>query len=289
MPKKALSIFLRIFVTAVLLFVLFKHVDVDNLVGAIKNADKPLLLFGFLLFFVNYILCLFRWNMLLKAADIRLPLKRVIISIAGGLFFNQFLPSTIGGDLVRSIDLSVHTKKPHGVVATVLLDRLSGFIALTLIALFALILGWKHIQDVSVLATVAIITAILTVSLFMIFNKTIYAKINKLLHAPHAGKIREWIKLLHQEMHIFRHHKGVAVKNLLISLVIQGICPVVFYLIALSIGIKVNIIYFFIFIPIINAITFLPISIGGLGLRDATAVFFFAKVGVSSDLTFAAS
>jgi len=48
--------------------------------------------------------------MLLKAAKINLPLKRVIMSFSGGVFFNVFLPSTIGGFL-RSMDLAKHTQK----------------------------------------------------------------------------------------------------------------------------------------------------------------------------------
>jgi len=48
-------------------------------------------------------------------------------------------------------------------------------------------------------------------------------------------------------------------------------------------------IYFFIFLPVIGAITLLPISLGGLGLRDATTIFFFAKIGVGKDLAFAMS
>ncbi len=54
-------------------------------------------------------------------------------------------------------------------------------------------------------------------------------------------------------------------------------------------GIKINMAYFFVYLPIIGAITLLPISIGGLGLRDATTVFFFAQAGVSKDMAFAMS
>jgi hypothetical protein len=228
--------------------------------------------------------------MLLKAAKIHLPFKRVAISCAGGLFFSLFLPSTIGGDLVRSIDLAVHTKKTHEVVATVLLDRLSGYIGLVIIALLAVLFGWGLVRDnPTVLISVAIIVAILIAVLLVIFNKSLYSRINKLLRSPEAGKIREFIKDLHQEMHIFRHHKDIAIKNLIISLGIQVIGPVTFYILALSLGVKISMVYFFVFIPIIGAITLLPISLGGLGLRDATTIFFFAKAGVGKDMAFAMS
>lgn len=287
--KRILSISLRIGVSIILLIFLFKQVDKKTLLEVIKNAKPDLLLLAFIIYFSSYVLCLFRWEMLLKAAKIHLPLKRVIISIAGGHFFNLFLPSTIGGDVMRSIDLATHTRMPREVVATVLLDRLSGYVGLVILTLLALLFGWRLIQDTSVLFSVAIITAILIVLLLILFNRFIYTKINKLLHSPRAGKIREAIKNLHQEMHIFRHHKEIIVKNLILSLVIQAVSPITFYVIALSLGIKIGIVYFFIFLPIIGAITLLPISIGGLGLRDATTIFFFAKAGITKDLAFAMS
>ena len=287
--KKILSIFLKISVSIILLIFLFKQVDKKSLVEIIKNADKGLLSLAFFIFFIIYILCLWRWKMLLKAADIQLPLKRVVISFAGGVFFNLFLPSTIGGDLVRSVDLGMYTKRLREVMATVLLDRLSGYVGLVTVALLAVLFGWQFIQDRSVLLAVAIITAILIFILLVLFNKFIYSKINKLLESPNSGKIREAIKNLHEDIHIFKHHKKVILNNLLVSLLIQIISPITFYITALSLGINKGIIYFFVLLPIIGAISLLPISIGGLGLRDATTIFFFTRIGVSKDLAFTMS
>lgn len=287
--KKILPILLRIGISIILLVFLFKQIDEKSLLAVIKNADIGLLLLAAVIYFSAYVFCLFRWEMLLKGAKIYLPLKRVIISFAGGIFFNLFLPSTIGGDFVRSIDLATHTKRPREVVATVLLDRLSGYVGLVIVALLALLFGWKLVEDKSVLLSVAIITGILVVTLLVLFNRFLYSKINQILHSPTAGRIREAIKNLHQEIHIFRHHKKIILNNLILSVLIQVVSPVTFYIIALSLGIKIDITYFFVYLPIIGAITLLPISIGGLGLRDATTVFFFSKAGVSKDLAFAMS
>lgn len=282
MFKKIIPLVLRIGISIILLFFLFKfqHVDTQEVLKSIKNADKGLLLLALVVYFSVYILCLFRWNMLLKGAKIHLSLKRVIISFSGGVFFNALLPSTIGGDLVRSIDLSTHTKRPKEVVATVLLDRLSGYVGLVIVALLSLLFGWKLIHHKSVLLSIAIITGVLIVVLLVLFNSFAYSKINQILHSPRAGRIREAIKNLHQEIHIFRHHKKIIVNNLILSVLIQVAFPLAFYITALSLGIKINIIYFFIYLPIIGAITLLPISIGGLGLRENITRIFFVQAGV---------
>lgn len=273
---------------ALLLF-LFRNVDKKSLFTIVKNSDKTLLLLAFCIFASGYVFCLLRWEMLLRAVKIQLPLKRIIISFCGGIFFSLFLPSTIGGDFMRSIDLSAHTKKPKEVVATVLLDRLSGYTGLVSLALLSFVIGWRFVQDRSVLLSVALITFILAAALLALFNKFAYTKINQLLHSPGAGKIRESIKNLHQEIHYFKHQKRAIIKNLALSLIIQSTAPLSFFVIALSLGLKIKLLYFFIFLPIISAVTLLPISIGGLGLRDATTIFFFAKVGVVKNLSFAMS
>lgn len=284
-----MAVFLRIAISILILFFLFRQVDIKALFELIKNSDKMLLFFVFIVYFGNYLLGIFRWEMLLKAVKIHLSMKRIIMSFSGGIFFSLFLPSTIGGDFIRSLDLAAHTKKPKEVVATVFLDRLSGYIGLTLLSLLAVVFGWRFVQDRAVLLSVVIIALILCSILFVLFNSSIYSRVSKFLHTPNAGKIKEIIRNLHQEIHYFRHRKKIIIYNLIISIIIQSISPVAFYLTGLALGVKINIMYYFIFLPIIGAITLLPISIGGLGLRDATTIYFFAKACVSKDLAFAMS
>ncbi len=287
--KKVFINFLRIGVSVALLFFLFRQIDEKSIWGIVKNINKPLLLLAFFIFFFNYVLCFYRWRMLLKGAGIHLSLKRIIISFSGGIFFNLFLPSTIGGDLIRSIDLGVHTKRPKEIFATVILDRLSGYIGLVIVTLSALLFGYRFIQSKSVATAVLIIASILVGILLVFFNDFIYSRINKLLHSPKAGKIREYITDVHKEIYVFRRHKIIILSNILLSIMVQAIMPVVFYIIALALGVNINIIYFFVYLPIIGAITLLPISIGGLGLRDAITIFFFAQAGLSKDISFAMS
>lgn len=190
---------------------------------------------------------------------------------------------------MRTADLAVHTQKAKQVIATVFLDRLSGYIGLVFVALLAILLGGELISDKIVLFSFAIIITLLVIILLLLFNSFIYARITRFLSVPGAGKIREMIRDMHREIHIFRNHKKMIIGNLALSLLIQVIFPVSVYFIGFSLGIKINIIYFLIFLPIIGAITLLPISIGGLGLREGLYVVYFAKAGVIKQLALAMS
>ena len=289
--RKILSVLLRISISIVLLVILFKlnKIDLSALVNDIKCADKLFLTLSFLVLFLTYLLGFLRWQMLLKAVEINIPLKKLISSFSGGIFFSIFLPSTIGGDLVRTADLAAHTNKAKQVIATVFLDRLSGYIGLVFVVLPAVLFGSDLIRDKVIFSSVVMIVSVLVAVLLLLFNNSIYSRITKFLSLPGAGKTREMIKDMHREIHVFRNHKKMIISNLVLSFVIQLIYPVSVYLIGISLGIKINFIYFFIFLPIISAITLLPIAIGGLGLREGLYVVYFAKAGVIKQLALAMS
>lgn len=221
------------------------------------------------------------------AQGINLPLARIICSYSGGLFFSLFLPSTIGGDVARSVDLGLHTKRHSVVMATVLLDRLSGFVGLVLIAITMLIFGHKLIDEPAVYFTVCSLAALLTSFLLLIFNKKIYKKLNY-PGSQNTGIIAS-IRRLHSEIYFFRGRPLVLIYNLVYSIIIQAGACFVAYFILRGLSVNINMIYPLVLNPVIVTITTLPISIGGLGLRDASSIFFYTKVGVAKDAAFAQS
>ncbi len=289
--KKILSVLLRVSISIILLALLFKlnKIDIRDLANDIRGVNKLLLGAGFAVFFLGYLLGFLRWRMLLLVACIQISLKKLISSFSGGIFFSIFLPSTIGGDVVRTADLAEHTRKAKEVIATVFLDRLSGYIGLVFVVLPAILLGRDLVRDKVVFSSVTVIVLLLVFILLVLFNSFIYSRITRFLTTPGAERIKEMIKDMHREIHVFRHRRKIIIYNLLLSFLIQIIMPVSIYCIGLSLGVKINFIYFLIFLPIIGAITLLPIAIGGLGLRESLFVVYFAKAGVVKQLALAMS
>ena len=287
--KKVLSITLRISISIALLIFLFTKVESKEILDIIKTANFWLLTVAFLVFFLAYIISLYRWEMLLRVLHAHISIKRIIISFSGGLFFNLFLPSTIGGDLVRTFDLAYHTRKPKEIIATVILDRLSGYAGMVCVAMAALLFGYRLIHDKVVILVIGAVAVLLLIILLVVFNNFFFARISRLLHSPAGNRLRLALKDTHQEMYYFRRHKDVLFFNLIYSIALQMLTPLSFYFIALALGIKTQMIYFFIFIPVIGVIASLPISIAGLGLRDVSMIYFFAGIGWPKDLAFATS
>ena len=283
--RKTISILIRVGISAGILFFLSKQVDLDKIFQIASGINKPILIFAFLLIVIIYVVAFFRWKMLLTGLGLDLDLFLIFRSFCLGSFSNLFFPSTIGGDLIRSIDLGLRTQKPKWVVASVILDRISGYCALVAVGSLALLFGHKLVADRLVFIAMGIILVLLTGCLGILFNNFLFSKSTKLLRI--FGRLGEALSRLHYAIYNFRNQKRIILRNFLFSLIIQIIITISFYLISLALGTRINPIYFFIFVPIIATISALPISIAGLGLREASSMYFFIRVGMSREVALA--
>lgn len=280
--KFFLKLFIKISISVLLLIFLFNRIDFKKIFLCIRTADVLSLGFGFLLFILVILMALIRWIILLRTLKKGISFSRIFSSYSGGLFFNLFLPSAIGGDITRIIDLSAHTKDTSSIFATVLLDRLFGCVGLVLVALvgflYAYFIGLAC--DLKLLFFILLVLIIMAPFILTLFNKKIFNFINKILFFK---ILQDFSAKFHNSCYRFRFEKKALLNSILLSVALQAVYAIVSYFIGRSLGITINIIYYLIFVPIINTITILPISIGGLGLRDNAAIVLFSALGVSSD------
>jgi uncharacterized protein (TIRG00374 family) len=279
--RKAISLLIRICISAGILFFLLKCVDTENIIQSALHINKPILILVLLLTLLIYFVGFLRWRMLLVGLGLSVSWFLIFRSFCIGYFFNLFFPSTIGGDLIRGIDLGLRIQNAKRVAASLILDRISGYSALVCVCLLALLLGRRIITDAAIFIALGIILLILAVILALLFNKFLFARCSKFLRF--FGRAGQALSNLHYEIYNFRNQKGIIIKNLAYSLVVQSIMPVTFYLITLALGVKIRPIYFFILVPIITAVSALPFSVAGLGLREAGSMYFFTKVGMSAE------
>src|SRR5262245_20351518 len=127
---------LKFAVSALLLGLLFSQVDVARLWATARRASVPWLITALAVYFVTILASTWRWRLLLDAQDVHVRAKTLLQSYLVAQFFNNFLPSNIGGDVIRIRD----TARPAGskTMATtiVLVDRILGLMGLVLVAAF---------------------------------------------------------------------------------------------------------------------------------------------------------
>ena len=200
-----------------------------------------------------------------------------------GYFFNLFFPSFIAGDAFRGVALGNKHANYKRVFSSVVMDRFSGALALIIIAVFFYIFNFRLFKDnpnVLFVLLLLLLTALLASAI--IFSKTVFNFTLKVLRKKSA--LRDKIVNFHDELYFFKENPLVFFKSILFSLVIQLILPLAFFVLSKAFNLKINVFYFLVLIPVIMAIAFIPITISGLGTREAAAVYFFSKAGISKEV-----
>ncbi len=226
-----------------------------------------------------------RWHLLILGAGHRLPFGIVAAYNFLGMFFNQILPGSVSGDVARMWCLGgKHTswKESAGII---LWDRILGLAALILTALVFLPLHYGRAMGGGTAAAV-------WGWLLLAFVFFLSLQHRGLLGLVERAGLLAWRKLrpgresaaagLFLGLRKFLTDRPLMLKSILISLVVRVMWLLGAWILSLSMGLAVPLSYFFFFIPLIELVRMIPVSIQGLGIRELAFVFFLRPLGVSA-------
>lgn len=279
--KDTLSFLGRLLLSAVLLGWLFRYIDWQDIINAAKQADAGLLWWAFAIMLVTQFVVLVRWMIFMKALELKAPFSNICRYFFIGLFCNLFLPTSIGGDLVKAIGLSRGVGQKPKVFASIVLDRLSGFAGLVIVALVSYLIGSTIIDAPAVIVPISVLTVLSLGIGGLLFSERVYAFGCKIfIRFPRVHKA---LMDIHADVLLMKGKKRTGLACIAISCVIQIMGAYMSYLIGMALHIQADFLHYLIFAPIVGAVTFLP-SIGGLGVREVGWVYCLAKVGVDKGL-----
>lgn len=287
--KKLLWLFLRVVVSGVLITYLLYKVDIKSIFSSLNSVNPFWLALAFSLVFVGNLISGYRWKLLLATQDIYIPLKTLIFSLLVGRFFNNFLPSTIGGDIVRVYDTSKYSKNTAVSMTAILIERLTGFLALLFIAAFALVFGFHTIGDTFLLWVLIGFFSLVLLLFLGLFNPTLSRQIRRIFDFRGLSRIKGKIDKVYQALNLYKSKRKGLLVTFLLGLGLQVTAVAHYYLIGLALDLDVSLLYFFIIIPIVLLILLLPVSINGIGVRENAYVLFFGKIGVEGSISIALS
>lgn len=198
-----------------------------------------------------------------------------------GAFFNNFLPTTFGGDALRGYYLKRGSQIPlTKAVACIVYERYTGMIVLFWAASSAFIL-----QDLGIISKSAWLVprqlAIFTHigSLVTIFLIPFLPKINSLL----LGKTNWIYKKIIEPFLVYWHDLKLMTRVLILSVILQIFVVLCHFFIARSLNVQIPLSYYLVFYPLTTIAGFMIPSLNGLGIREGSYIYFLRKVNVSSD------
>jgi hypothetical protein len=272
----------KLVVSALLLTILFWRVDRPAILRTVQVLPLKVFLGCAALYTLGYLISTFRWQRLLLAEGIRLPLWRLILVYFEAAFFNLFLPTLIGGDIVRGYTIYRITRGHNASIPSILVDRLSGFAALVGIALIALGLAFRRIHDPLVAVMILAVAASFSVVIAVLLHDRMKQRASGLLRIVRLTRFQAKLQGMVEALQRYRGHHRALGQAILLSLLLQTLIVVTYYLIGAGLNLGVPIAYFFLYVPLITFVAMLPVSVAGLGVREGGAVYFFAKVGVDA-------
>jgi len=285
---------LKIVVSVGLIAYLLNRVGLNQVVEAMRSASTNhlYLLIALSLYFGAITVGCVKWQILLKAQGIGVPLGNLLSYTFVGLFFGNFLPTNVGGDLVRGYDLARHTLLPAETAISVLVDRLVGLIAFVFVAIVMALLivysaGQVALWEVAVAATIAFLG--LCGGFALILSGRLRAQARRLFNKALLSSLAPLYDRLSAALSAYRRSYGALGQGFFISVLVLTIGSVVNYLIALSLGGGISLLHIFLFTPLITFVLLIPISIGGIGLNQGAYVFFFNLVNVPEEKSLAIS
>lgn len=272
------SLLLRIAISVALVGFLLWQLDLSDLAARITDFDPYWIAFAFLTVFVAVIVSAWKWGLILRARGYPLPYLRLLRHYFIGLFFNNVLPTTVGGDAVRAWETTKDTGEVPEAMGSVVTERLIAGIALG----FTALLGLPFV-DVSpkllLLVALFLIIDLVLVGLFLV-PKVAEGIVLKLL-PPRFARLQSAVTNTVLVVRSTLKNPGLFIKITLLSIVFQLFVAGVNACIFKAMGVPVTLAQCVIYTPMIFTVTMLPISLSGLGVREAAYWYFFAQVGVS--------
>lgn len=273
-----IKFFLKLAVAVALIYFLLHsgYLKIDSL-KALLTA--PTVILGLALVGVNIWLLNWRWYWLLRSRNFNVAIGSTYALYLIGIFFNNALPSSVGGDVVKAFYLAREQKaRQVDAVLSVLIDRVLGLYSLLLLSLVSVVWDFSFVKSQADVRWMAIMCAVLslamTVGLMIGFSTRIDRALritSTLRKFPALKKIRE----LFEAMQLYGRQKSAILISIGASVIAQSFSVAFFVMVGEALGVSIPLTAYLFCIPLGFVATALPIAPAGVGVGQIAFLFLF--------------
>lgn len=292
--NKSISYLFRFLIAAAALYLAARRVDLRQVVGIFLGVKLWIFAAGLAAYIAGQLLFVMRWRMLLKVQSVDIGYWSAVKLHFLGLFYNNCLPGSVGGDLLRAWYVTRHTEKKLQAALSVFVDRAIGVTGVVLTAFFAYwflpeksrsspqfkpeIVGSDILVNLSAYKWFILGMAVAVVAAAVVFirskkGRSLSNKAFQLIREHSSGKLRK----VNMAILIYYRSKLALCYAMLLTFACQGVCIIGMWLIGRDMGITAHIKYYFIFFPISWLLGTLPISVGGAGVMELWLKMIFVQ------------
>jgi uncharacterized protein (TIRG00374 family) len=275
---------LKLTITASLCYWLFSSVDAEALRVNLMQLGAFPILAGVLLHFVVFLLGAFRWWMLLRHTHTATPFYKAFPSYYLGVFYNNLLPTGLGGDTVRILHLRVRGISTKSLVSATIMDRAIGLSTVVIMGLCGVLISEElgisnHTK--TVLVTLFVVGLL---SVGLMWSDRSVRFVENLVQKYRHTRVRAWLLDVVLTCYSYRATKSRIAFAYAVSAIGQSLITLVYYMLGRGLGLDLSIVTYFVAIPAVFLAASLPVSIGGLGIREGTLVGMLVTAGANLQL-----
>jgi uncharacterized protein (TIRG00374 family) len=287
-----LSILIRVGVALAACGLIFHTTDTAELAQTFKRLSVCYFLLAIIVFMGALCLIALRWWVFMRAQNLGIPLFMAIKLTFLGQFFTNFMPSAVGGDLIRAWYVSRQTHKKLQSALGVAADRIIGLISIVILAAFCYVVFMKgrveifHVIQGEGQGTEAIteridfsMTLLVIVSIFVLgclFVCAGFYDVRQLLKKLY-GKMKHLLCHMNEVLSVYVKHPLILIFGLGTTIFLQSMVILTFWLLGRNLGMDVPIQHYFVFFPIMWVFGALPLSIAGIGIVEGGLVLLFVQ------------
>lgn len=286
--KGALNIAVKLLVSGGLLYYLIVSSDLEGFATVFSDAAPGYFLLAISFFVLSNALGAVQWYLLLRAQNLTISLRQATVLYWIGVFFNNVLLGNIGGDALRIYDVRRITGDGTGGAAATFLDRFVGLFTTCTLAMLAFALI-DTVRGAGLVSVVFPVWLALITLLTMGLSRRVGSFIERLISPFLPGAVARIVVELRQSFVVYRHRGGLLATVWGVSLGVQLCRIMVYWSAGLAVGLSVGLWPFVGFQPTAAIIAAVPISIGGLGVRENVLVQLFGSLGVDESVALAMS
>lgn len=286
MAGRILGPVLKVAVSAFLIWLAFRNVDLRDVGGRMLDIPLAALSLAVVMFLIQYPVCALRWQAVVRAIGAEMPLRQALSIFWIGAFFNQALPSSVGGDAVRIYKVYKAGVRLEIAASGVLLERAATVYSLVLIVLvmLPLLLGEVAAGDaVWIGPAVAGLAVVSTAGLGVVMA------LDRLPQGLHRWRLVRGFAVVAADARRVFLAPGNAIRVLGWSALGHANLCMVVYAVLAGLGEEVPYSTVLALFPLVVLVTTIPISIAGWGVREVSMIAAFALVGVTNEGATAAS
>ncbi|MDG4552730.1 MAG: lysylphosphatidylglycerol synthase transmembrane domain-containing protein [Candidatus Competibacter sp.] len=276
----AIKLFIRILVTLLIFALILRSINIQQVWETLRQVKFYLLAVALVLQFGSTTVSAYRWQLIMQNLHFGQSFSFYWHSYFKAMFFNQGLPTSIGGDALRVLDVANQGFRKRDALYGIILDRVSGLAALILLNLLAYFFN-PDLLPVQVYYITLILVVVGMVAVVSIIS---------LKYLPWPNNYYPQLVFLETiSTRLCQAFSSNRALLLISSMLIPLLAMLVFYTIGWALGLQYDLVTYFVIVPPAIYLTIIPISLAGWGVREGALVGLFSWVGADKPTVLAMS